>query len=195
MLKPLLFLCVLPLVLSASTSAQNINDFQRTFGRVVQQALMQAAQSEWQRVSPAEFSCLDHNLQQQGASVDALTSRGVLPADLRLAQLRSNCRRQLAQGSQAAAPQPALSKPMSEWEAQVVDNLLQNKRYPADALSRQEQGRVIVSFTLDRNGNLLDSQIKQSSGSGSLAAKPWSFYRVSTDFRLFHRITQRIQLV
>jgi TonB family protein len=61
-----------------------------------------------------------------------------------------------------------LHKAMSNWERQVIDNLSQNKRYPADALSRQEQGTAIVSFTLDRNGNLLDSQIKQSSGSGSL---------------------------
>jgi hypothetical protein len=97
-MKRFALLCVLPLVLSTSTLAQNINDFQRTFGGVVQQALRQAPHSEWQRMPPAEFSCLDQNLRQQGASVDALTSRGALPADSRLAQLRSNCRGQLAQG-------------------------------------------------------------------------------------------------
>jgi hypothetical protein len=104
MLKRLAFLCVLALVLSASAFAQNMNDFLRTF---VQQALRQAAHSEWQRVPPAEFSCLDQNLRQQGANVDDLVSRGVLPADPRLAELRSNCRGKLAQGSQAAAPQPS----------------------------------------------------------------------------------------
>jgi len=39
---------------------------------------------------------------------------------------------------------------MSNWERQVIDNLSQNKRYPADALSRREQGMVIASYTIDR---------------------------------------------
>jgi TonB family protein len=171
MLKRLTLLCVLPLALSTSAFAQNISDFWRTSDGVVQQALGKTAHSEWQGVRPAEFSCLDQNLRQRGANMDGLLSRSVLPADPQLPQLRSNCRRQLAQGPQPAAPQPALRKTMSDWEAweaQVVDNLSRNKRYPADAVSRQEQGTVIVSFTVDRNGNLLDSQIKQSSGSGSL---------------------------
>jgi TonB family protein len=61
-----------------------------------------------------------------------------------------------------------LHKPMSNWGRQVIGNLSQNKRYPADALSRREQGMVIASYTIDRGGNLLDSHIKQSSGSASL---------------------------
>jgi hypothetical protein len=66
MLRRLALLCVLPLVLSTGSFAQNINDFLRTFGGVVQQALRQAAHSEWQKVPPAEFSCLEQKLRQQG---------------------------------------------------------------------------------------------------------------------------------
>src|SRR6476660_7740360 len=60
-------------------------------------------------------------------------------------------------------PQASGVRRPSTWEAQIIETLSQNKRYPSDALSRSEQGTAIVSFTLDRNGNLLDSQIKRSS--------------------------------
>jgi TonB family protein len=62
---------------------------------------------------------------------------------------------------------PGIRRP-STWEAQLIETLSQNKRYPSDAVSRGEQGTAIVSFTLDRSGNLLNSQIKQSSGYASL---------------------------
>jgi hypothetical protein len=50
MLQRIAFLCALPLILSTSTFAQNINDFLRTFGGIVEQALRQAAQSDWQKL-------------------------------------------------------------------------------------------------------------------------------------------------
>jgi TonB family protein len=62
---------------------------------------------------------------------------------------------------------PGIRRP-STWEAQLIETLSQNKRYPSDAVSRGEQGTAIVAFTLDRSGNLLNSQIKQSSGYASL---------------------------
>lgn len=89
-------------------SAQNINDFINMFGGMVQQAMRQAAQSEWRRLPPNESACLDQSLRQQGASVDDLISRGVLPSDLRIAQLRSNCRGQVDQGPQSAPAQSSL---------------------------------------------------------------------------------------
>jgi hypothetical protein len=103
----LAFLCVLQLILSSSAFAQNANDFLNLFGGVMQQAMRQAAQSEWRRLAPSELSCLDQGLREEGASVDALVSRGVLPSDPRLAQLRSNCRGQLAQDPQPATAQPS----------------------------------------------------------------------------------------
>jgi uncharacterized protein YecT (DUF1311 family) len=68
--------------------------------------MRQAAQAEWQRLPASELSCLDQSLRQQGASVDALLGRGVSPSDPRLAQLRSNCRSQVAEGPRPATGQP-----------------------------------------------------------------------------------------
>jgi uncharacterized protein YecT (DUF1311 family) len=65
---------------------------------------MTRAISEWRRLPSTEFPCLDQALRQQGASVDALANRGVLPSDPRLAQLRSNCRNQIVQ-----RPQPSFN--------------------------------------------------------------------------------------
>ena len=59
-------------------------------------------------------------------------------------------------------PQPAS---MPGWNKQLVELLTRSKRYPPDALNKHESGVVIVSIVLDRSGRLIDSQIKQSSGS------------------------------
>lgn len=84
-------------LLSAAAFAQNPNDFLRMLGGMIQQGMIQAASSEWRKLPPSEASCIDQGLRQQGASVDALASRGILPSDPRLAQLRSNCRGEIAQ--------------------------------------------------------------------------------------------------
>lgn len=107
----LVFLCIPPLALSAG--AQNANDFMRMFGGIVQQAMIQAAYAEWRRLPPNELSCLDQGLHQQGASVDALANRGVMPSDPRLSQLRSNCR-----GAIVPTPQP-----VKQSSPYVVDGL------------------------------------------------------------------------
>lgn len=104
--KRLAFLYVLALFSSTSALAQNVNDLLNLFRGAVQQSMVQAAQSEWRRLPPAELSCLDQALRQQGASVDALANRGVMPTEPALAQLRSDCRGQIAQIPQATAAQP-----------------------------------------------------------------------------------------
>jgi hypothetical protein len=91
-----------------SASAQNINDFVRSFGGVIQQAMRQAVEAEWRRLPPPEIACVDQGLRQQGGSVDALISRGVLPSDPRLSQLRAGCREQAVQASRPATAQPSL---------------------------------------------------------------------------------------
>ncbi len=42
--------------------------------------------------------------------------------------------------------------------------LNQHKEYPAIVKQAKQQGTVVVKFTMDRNGNLLKSSIKTSSG-------------------------------
>jgi uncharacterized protein len=92
----ILAFCIFLLGSSTGAFAQNINDFVRIFGGIIQQAGQQAALSEWQQLPPVELTCVDQNLRQQGASVAALVNRGVLPSAPQLAQLRSICRSQIA---------------------------------------------------------------------------------------------------
>ena len=42
--------------------------------------------------------------------------------------------------------------------------LAQNKRYPASARARGEQGVVMLSFTVDRSGHVVARSIAKSSG-------------------------------
>ena len=63
--KRLAFSYGLLLALSTAPFAQNANDFMQMFGGMMQQAMRQAAQSEWRRVSPSELSCLDQTLGQK----------------------------------------------------------------------------------------------------------------------------------
>lgn len=50
------------------------------------------------------------------------------------------------------------------WQTALVRHLQRYKRYPSGAQSRSEQGVVELSFTVDRNGHVLDQQIARSSG-------------------------------
>lgn len=78
-----------------------------------------------------------------------------------------------ALASVAAAPVqsvPAVSNSnaIPSWKRQVVIVLERNKRYPAAARARNEQGVAQLAFTLDRAGHVVASRIVKSSGSSSL---------------------------
>ncbi|MGA9855553.1 MAG: energy transducer TonB [Gammaproteobacteria bacterium] len=64
-------------------------------------------------------------------------------------------------------PQPTQSQttPLEATYAQIVSALLEaNKRYPRQALLAGDQGTVVLSFVLNREGTVLAYQIEQSSG-------------------------------
>lgn len=50
------------------------------------------------------------------------------------------------------------------WQAMLVRQLQRFKRYPPEAQTRSEQGVVLLSFSLDRNGHVLAHRIARSSG-------------------------------
>lgn len=54
------------------------------------------------------------------------------------------------------------------WEAVLVKHLQQFKRYPSGAQSRNEQGIVLLGFSVDRNGRVLAHRVVQSSGHADL---------------------------
>jgi periplasmic protein TonB len=70
---------------------------------------------------------------------------------------------QTAQPVKGGAPPVALS-----WQTSVFRQLQRSQRYPAAARSRNEQGVVLLSFSLDRDGHVLAHSIARSSGYADL---------------------------
>ena len=56
------------------------------------------------------------------------------------------------------------------WEAVLVRHLQQFKRYPSEAQARDEQGIVLLGFSVDRSGHVLAHHIVRSSGYSDLDA-------------------------
>jgi|SRR5579863_308069 len=50
------------------------------------------------------------------------------------------------------------------WQTSLVRHLEQYKRYPSDAQSRGEEGVVLLSFSVDRAGHVLERHVLHSSG-------------------------------
>jgi periplasmic protein TonB len=50
------------------------------------------------------------------------------------------------------------------WASGVVKHLQQYKRYPGDAQTKNEEGTVILAFSVDRTGHVLEHHIVHSSG-------------------------------
>jgi protein TonB len=70
-----------------------------------------------------------------------------------------------------AAPIPGCEagrKAIVQWRDLLLARLQQNKRYPAGARMRGEQGVVMLSFTVDRSGHALARSIAKSSGVAAL---------------------------
>jgi periplasmic protein TonB len=71
-----------------------------------------------------------------------------------------------------AAPQLGLtaqaSAAQASWRDLLVAHLQRHKRYPADAQARRDQGTVLLSFTMDRNGHVLSRSITRGSGVSEL---------------------------
>lgn len=68
------------------------------------------------------------------------------------------------------------------WETAMTRHLQQYKRYPSDAQARGDEGVVMLSFTVDRSGHVLNREIARSSGHRELdneamamveRAQPW----------------------
>jgi hypothetical protein len=81
-------LCLIPCLFSATNaSAQNPYNMMNLIGGLVQSAIMQATLAEWQKIPPAERSCIDEALHERGVSFQSLVQQGIAPFDARLAIL------------------------------------------------------------------------------------------------------------
>jgi periplasmic protein TonB len=56
----------------------------------------------------------------------------------------------------------------SNWKANLLAQLEHQKRYPADAQARREEGTALLSFGIDRDGNVLGYFLARSSGYADL---------------------------
>jgi protein TonB len=70
-----------------------------------------------------------------------------------------------AQPAKSIASAPAIA---AAWEGLLEKRLQRFKRYPTDAQSRGEQGVVLLSFSVDRSGRLLEHHVLRSSGHPAL---------------------------
>ncbi|HXQ82868.1 MAG TPA: energy transducer TonB [Xanthobacteraceae bacterium] len=52
----------------------------------------------------------------------------------------------------------------ASWQTGLVKHLQQYKRYPSEAQSRGEEGVVLLSFSVDRDGHVLERHVLHSSG-------------------------------
>ena len=73
---------------------------------------------------------------------------------------------------QAPSPGSVASRAaIASWRDLLLARLQQNKRYPAGAEARREQGVATLSFSVDRHGRVLARNITRSSGSAALDAE------------------------
>lgn len=79
----------------------------------------------------------------------------------------------------APAPAEAQSAPVVEpsWQSGVAAWLAAHKSYPEDARRRGEEGRVVIRFTVERSGQVVDAEVVGSSGSARLDAATLALLR------------------
>jgi hypothetical protein len=70
--------------------AQNASNMINLFDGLMLQAMREAANAEWRKVSRPESACIERELQTHGRSIAALAQQGVFPNDGRIASSRSD---------------------------------------------------------------------------------------------------------
>lgn len=58
-----------------------------------------------------------------------------------------------------------VSRKRASWEGRLAAHLERFKRYPYMARSRREEGIVMLRFTMDRQGEIIESYLEEGSGS------------------------------
>ena len=82
----------------------------------------------------------------------------------------------------------------SAWENSVVKHLQRYKRYPSEALSRSEEGIVLLSFSIDRSGHVLARHIARSSGHPDLDEEVMDMIKRAEPLPAFPASMSQLQL-
>lgn len=77
---------------------------------------------------------------------------------------------------------PKRTVTLPTWTSNLLNLLERNKRYPAAARDRNEQGTVHVVFVIDRQGRLLTAEVQRTSGSAALDAEALAMMRRAAPF-------------
>jgi len=79
-------------------------------------------------------------------------------------------------------PNPHTSKAVQTWRGQILAVIERNKRYPAQAEARGQQGVARVFFSLDRQGQVVGSRLVSSSGVAALDEEALALLRRAQPF-------------
>ena len=80
----------------------------------------------------------------------------------------------------AAPPTPVRMASIStRWQGELAGWIRSRTRYPDDARQRGEQGAVLISFTVGRDGQVLDASLRQRSGSDALDQAALAMFRAA----------------
>jgi protein TonB len=71
---------------------------------------------------------------------------------------------------------------VTSWQTRIVAQIERHKAYPAAAQSRGEKGVVRLTFTIDRHGRLMSSQVIASSGYPALDQESMTTLRRAQPF-------------
>jgi protein TonB len=93
-----------------------------------------------------------------------------------------------------APPSSAVNAQMeAAYGARIRQAVAEHKHYPKLARRLQEEGRVVVAFSVDAQGRLVDVHVKQSSGSERLDEAALQAVRDAAPFPPFPEGVQRAQ--
>ena len=87
----------------------------------------------------------------------------------RVAPAAPTARQQQVAPVDSAAP-PAAPSIVPGWNVQLAGWLAAHKRYPSAARSRGEEGEVLIHFTVESDGHVIDVAVAKSSGHADLDA-------------------------
>jgi cell division protein FtsB len=85
------FVVSVVILAGTSTAFTQSSIFIRKFGTPQRASVQAATRSEWSKISDPEIGCINGALRQNGATIETLIQRGVMPSDPRIGSIRSSC--------------------------------------------------------------------------------------------------------
>ena len=117
-----------------------------------------------QKQTPRQSRLTTKNSHSRESPQSAQQSRSD-EADASLPSVALNRTEFLQQAPQVSASAVSESTAIADWHSRLLAHLERYKRYPRRSLQGRQQGIVEIQFTIDRQGNVLQKKLLNSSGS------------------------------